>query len=106
MSRNRYVVLAFNAGKCASCTPTSILEEWIRALYGAWGASVIRLREVYSNNKGVYVYRINADSQKLFRSIFVLDADGVFYVIKTTGSLRKARSIADSINISFEDTHE
>lgn len=95
-SKKRYVILRLKSNLLQTESPKDILKGWIQALYGIYGLSRIHLKEVYSE-RNIYIYSINADAKDLFRSIFILDDNNLFRIIRVTGTLRKAKRIVSSL---------
>jgi RNase P/RNase MRP subunit POP5 len=96
-SKKRYVIVRLKSNLLQTESPKDILKGWIQALYGIYGLSRIHLKEVYSDERSIYIYSINADAKDLFRSIFILDDNNLFRIIRVTGTLRKAKRIVSSL---------
>ncbi len=76
------------------------VEEHIRkcilSLFGVYGLSRTLPRVVYKSKKGIVVVRVKREGVKILRASLLLDTANSITVLKTTGTTRKAKRIADS----------
>ncbi|MGC9107689.1 MAG: Rpp14/Pop5 family protein [Infirmifilum sp.] len=94
--KHRYVVVRVKDSSKSPEEIEGLVTSLILQLFGIDGLSRVLPKVVYRNDRGISVIRVRREGLKIFRASLTLDRSSSIYVMKTTGTLRKASRIADS----------
>lgn len=97
-TRYRYVLLKPGEEGIDPNRVEEYVRELILLLFGVNGLSRILPAVVYKSRRGIVVLRVAREGLKMLRASLALDSRRALVVVKTTGSLRKAARIAESLN--------
>mgnify|MGYP001772613364 CR=1 FL=1 len=97
-SRYRYIVARIQREDIKQEDLEKLVNQLILTLFGVNGLSKVLPKVVYINAKKIVVIKVKREGIKIFRASLLLDRGSSLTVLKTTGTLRKAARIADSIS--------
>ncbi|MEZ0345413.1 MAG: Rpp14/Pop5 family protein [Infirmifilum sp.] len=91
----RYVVIELSDGAIDPREVEEYIAKLIQQLFGIQGLSQTLPRVVFQR-KNIFVVRVRREGLKILRASLALDLAPRLFVLKTTGTIRKASRIASS----------
>ncbi|QOJ78248.1 Rpp14/Pop5 family protein [Infirmifilum lucidum] len=96
-NKYRYLVLRLTREFSSLEAVEEHIRKCILLLFGVYGLSCTLPRVIYKSKEGMVVVRVKREGVKILRASLLLDTTNSIIVVKTTGTTRKAKRIADSI---------